>query len=137
MQNAFGSDIKAWQWGKVHFTSPTHPLAGLFPELADSLNPPKVSVSGDGDTPQSAHFGPGFPFVIDSTSVARYVFDLSDWDMSRWIVPLGSSGHAGSGHYADQSALWSKIESIDMVYSWEKVISRAVSVQSVKPINNK
>ncbi len=136
LQNAFGSDIEAWQWGKVHFTSPTHPLAGLFPELADSLNPPKVSVSGDGDTPQSAHFGPGFPFVIDSTSVARYVFDLSDWDMSRWIVPLGSSGHAGSGHYADQSALWGRVETIDMAYSWDKVVSQAVSVQSIAPSSN-
>lgn len=137
LQEAFGEDVEAWQWGKVHFTSPVHPLAGLFPELADSLNPPRVSMSGDGDTPQSAHFGPGIPFVIDSTSVARYVFDLADWDMSRWIVPLGSSGHAGSGHYADQSALWSQVEAIEMVYSWDKVMKQAVVVQAVTPINNK
>ncbi len=133
LQEALGNDLDAWQWGKVHFTSPVHPLAGLFPELANSLNPPQVSTSGDGDTPQSARFRPGIPFVIDGTSVARYVFDLSDWDLSRWIVPLGSSGHAGSGHYADQAATWSKVGTIAMVYSWETLMSQAVSVQSVKP----
>ena len=47
---------------------------------------------------------PAAGFDLSLTSVARYVFDLADWERSAWIVPLGASGHPGSAHYADQSA---------------------------------
>ena len=75
----------------------------MFPELAEWLNPPVVSTGGDGDTVQAASISTATGYTVGSTSVARFVFDLSDWQRSAWVVPLGASGHPGSPHYADQS----------------------------------
>ena len=66
-------------------------------------------------------------------SVVRYVFDTSDWDNSRWVIPLGVSGHPGSPHYADQAYHWSEGELVPMFYNWEKVKSTAESYQKIEP----
>ena len=58
---------------------------------------------------------------VVATSVARYFFDVSDWDNSKWIVPLGSSGHPGSTNYSDQGLLWKDDKVISMQYSWLKI----------------
>ena len=60
-------------------------------------------------------------FRIGVTSVARYVFDLADWDRSRWIVPLGASGHPGDPHYADQAERWAAVATVPMTYGWDRV----------------
>ena len=110
LKDRLGADVSAWRWGRVHFTQPRHTLSTAFPEMAADLDPPSVPMSGDGDTPQSGSYSPGEPFTITGMSAARYVFDLSDWDESAWITPLGSSGHPASPHYADQVAAWSDVE---------------------------
>jgi penicillin amidase len=94
-------------------------LAGLFPDEADSLNPPSVGVGGDGDTPRAAAFREltDDGFAISGSAVARYCFDLSDWDRSGWVVPLGGSGDPRSPHYADQVENWARVELYPMPYS--------------------
>ena len=66
-------------------------------------------------------------------SVARYAFDLADWDNSRWIIPLGASGHPGSPHYADQTPVWAAIQTIPMLYDWDKVGAQAEAYQELGP----
>ena len=64
-----------------------------------------MPVGGGFDTPQAASFsvGEGKQYTVTGMSVNRYVHDPSDgWVHSRWISPLGASGHPGSTHYADQ-----------------------------------
>ncbi len=70
-----------------------------------------------------------------SMSVARYLFDPSDWDESKWIVPLGASGHPGSLHYADQLPTWAEVEMVPMTYSADAVRSSARSTQTLIPQN--
>jgi penicillin amidase len=125
--------MSAWQWGRIHRTMPIHPLAATHPELGELLNPPAVSIGGDNDTPQAARISPGVSYNVVLTSVARYVFDLSDWDNSAWIVPLGSSSHPGSPHYADQAILWSDVKLLPMRYSWDRIISEAETEQRLEP----
>ena len=55
------------------------------------------------------------------TSVARYFFDVSNWDNSKWIVPLGASGHPSRDNYSDQGTLWKDDQVIKMQYSWSKI----------------
>ena len=138
-----GRDVDSWKWGDVHRTRPRHPLSAAFPDAADLLDPPGFGMSGDGDTPQAGSYGIVAPessstiwdsFTITGTSVARYVWDTSDWDNSRWIVPLGSSGHAGSPHYADQGPVWADVELIPATYSWERIQEDAESVQIIRPV---
>ncbi len=126
-----GDDMSAWRWGAVHTTAPTHPLSMADRDLAENLDPPSVSMGGDGDTPQAASIFPGVSLNVAGTSVARYIFDTGDWNNSRWIVPLGSSGHPGSEHYADQAERWSNVEFIPMIYSWETIESEAEGRQTL------
>ena len=123
---------EAWQWGRVHHTAPKHPLSEVFPEASQLLDPPSVASGGDGDTPQAASYSPAQPYAISSTSVLRYIYDLSDWSNSRWIAPLGSSGHPGSAHYADQSATWSQVGYIPMLYDWSQIAKGAESCQVLR-----
>ena len=129
--NKYGNDMDLWKWENVHKTYPVHILSNLFPELSDQLNPPKFSVSGDGDTPHNAGYSNVSRFDVVATSVARYMFDIADWNNSRWIVPLGSSGHPGSKNYADQGYLWKDDKVIKMQYSWD-VITKNYQLQIIK-----
>ena len=83
------------------------------------------------DTPKAAGYAPLGPYTIAGTSVARYIFDISDWDNSRWIVPLGSSGYPGSPHYSDQADIWAEVGYIPMQYDWGKIKLAATSTQTL------
>jgi penicillin amidase len=133
LSQRLGSDTAAWRWGTVHHTRPRHPLSAPLPELSDLLDPPSMPMGGDGDTPQAGSYSPGDQFVMTSMSVARYTFDLADWEGSRWVVPLGSSGHPGSPHYADQAPVWQQVSMLPMTYNWEKLEAQAESHQSALP----
>ena len=101
--------------------------------MEDLLDPPSVSMSGDGDTPLAGSYPPLHFADIGGLSVARYAFDLSNWDHSLWSVTLGSSGNPGSKHYHDQTYTWSQIKMSDMTYDWDKIIVEAESHQILNP----
>ena len=132
MQNlkaSLGENLTFWKWSEVHKTKPRHTLSFIFPDMEDLLNPPSVSMSGDGDTPLAGSYPPLHFADIGGLSVARYAFDLSNWDHSLWSVPLGSSGNPGSEHYYDQTDTWSQIKMSAMTYDWDKIIDEADSHQ--------
>jgi penicillin G amidase len=134
LQQQLGDDPQTWQWARLHRTIPRHPLCRVFPELAEWLNPPAVAMGGDGDTVQAASIGAGIGYTVGSTSVARFVFDLSDWQRSAWVVPLGASGHPGSQHYADQAAAWGTVQLYPMLYDWEQISTAAEASQRLEPM---
>ena len=133
LRDRFGDDVDSWECGRVHFTRPRHILSEAFPDLADLLDPPSVPMGGDGDTPQAGSYSSAAPFIMTGMSVARYVFDAGDWDNSRWVIPLGSSGHPGSPHYADQAPIWGEVKLIPMLYRWERIAAEAESHQTLNP----
>jgi penicillin amidase len=133
LRDCLGDNIALWEWGNLHFTRPRHVLSDAFPNLAQLLDPPSISMGGDGDTPQAAGYSPASPFTVTGMSVARYVFDIADWDNSRWIIPLGSSGHPGSPHYADQASIWGAVDLIPMTYSWSLIEVESQSCQILTP----
>ncbi|MDP6798216.1 MAG: CocE/NonD family hydrolase [SAR202 cluster bacterium] len=133
LRQLLGDDMDTWTWGRVHHTNPTHPLSVAFPDAAGDLDPPSVPMGGDGDTPQAGSYSSAAPYTMQGMSVARYVWDIDDWDNSRWIVPLGSSGHPGSTHYADQTPVWAEVDLVPATYSWDKVEAGAESTQTLLP----
>lgn len=56
-------------------------------------------------------------------AVARYVFDVGNWDNCTWIVTGGASGDPASPHYADQHHAWSRCELIPMRYDWDTIMA--------------
>ena len=94
---------RAWNgenWGELHYTVQRHPLGRA------ELDPPSVPYGGDMDTVQAASYFPTVSFAAQWGSVARYAFDLDDWDRSGWVIPLGISGEPQSPHFADQQEAW-------------------------------
>ncbi len=130
---ALGDDMDAWQWGRLHVTRPQHPLVAGFPHLAGTLNPPSVPVGGDGETVNATGYLPGAGYHVAMTSVARYAFDLGDWEASGWVVPLGASGHAGDRHWTDQLTAWSECRLLPMRYDWARIRAAAESSLTLIP----
>ncbi len=120
-------------WGKMHRTKPLHPLSPVFPDLAKFLDPPGFAVHGDGDTPLAGSYALHNEFTVTGLSVNRYIHDPSDWTQSRWIVPLGASGHPASPHYADQAEMWSNIEFIPQLWNWQEIALKSKTVQHLEP----
>jgi penicillin amidase len=117
LRTALGDDVRAWRWGALHVSAPTHPLSATHPEWAGRLDPPPVEMGGEWDTVFSAAHTAGYGFKVTTASVARYVFDLADWDSSGWIVPTGASGDPDSPHFADQRAQWAAGELVPIRYT--------------------
>ena len=116
LADRLGSDADQWRWGRAHTMVSPHPLASARPEFG-ALHPPVDGIPGDGDTVRCASIMPAYGDRAAAGSVARYVFDLADWDRSGWIVPHGVSGVRGSGHDLDQRSSWVDGELIPMAYS--------------------
>jgi len=133
LRAALGDDVSGWRWSRLHATRPQHPLVAGFPHVASSLDPPAVAVAGDGETVRASSYLPAAGYQVTGTSVARYVFDLGDWEKSAWIVPLGSSGHAGSSHWDDQLSDWANARLRPMRYEWAGLRSVAESTERLAP----
>jgi penicillin amidase len=112
-----GSDPTRWRWGAAHTALFVHPLATWRADLADQLAmPPAVELGGDNECVWATSTAPPSTAACNGP-VARYVFDLADWDRSVWIVPHGVSGDPRSPHHLDQLERWARIEMLPMRFS--------------------
>jgi penicillin amidase len=125
LRTRFGDDPSTWRWGALHVSAPTHPLSGLHPEWEGRLDAPSVEMAGEWDTVFASSHAAGTSFAVTGSAVARYVFDLADWDRSRWIVPLGAHADCESPHFADQRAAWATGQLVPMRYSWDAIAAHA------------
>ncbi len=117
-------------WGAAHLPVMIHPLSHLFPDAPGVAAPVSHPTGGDGDCVLATGALPATGARSVYGPVARYVFDLADWDNSRWIVLHGASGAAGHAHYQDQNPLWAKGEMVPMPYTRAAVDAHTASVTS-------
>jgi len=115
-------------WGEAHLPVMIHPLSNLFPEAPGLAAPVSNPTGGDGDCVLATGALPATGTRSVYGPVARYVFDLADWDNSRWIVLHGASGMAGDPHYQDQNPLWAQGDMVPMPYTTAAVDAHAVRV---------
>ena len=90
--------IPASAWGAAHRPAFAHPLSALFSSAAPVLDPPSLPIGGDGDTVWANGIVAPLGQRAIYGALSRYVFDVGDWENSRWSVFLGASGHPGSPH---------------------------------------
>jgi penicillin G amidase len=130
LASRFGPDPAGWTWGAAHTMVSPHPLATARPEAAH-LHPAVDPCPGDGDTVRCGTVMPHTGDRAAASSVARYAFDLANWDASGWVVPHGVSGVRESGHDLDQRAAWLACELLPMAYSPAAVAEVAISTEAV------
>jgi penicillin G amidase len=121
---------RAWAgepWGQLHATRQRHPLGRA------ELDPPSVPYGGDMDTVQASSYLPFESLHTASGSVARYAFDVADWDRSGWVVPLGSSGQPGHRHAHDQQEAWRTGQLLPAPYSSRAVQAAAEEQDRLLP----
>ena len=120
-------------WGEAHRPRFAHPLSSLFPEAAGLLDAPSRPIGGDGDTVMAHGVIAGGGMAAAYGPLARYAFDVGDWEACRWAVFHGVSGHPGSPHYADQNAAWSDCAMVPMRYGWTEIEAAATARQVLRP----
>ncbi len=120
-------------WGEEHQPRFTHPLSTQFPAWAELLDPASRPIGGDGDTVLANGLVPSAGPQATYGALSRYVFDVGNWDNSRWVVFHGASGHPASPHYADQNVPWSDCAMVPMLYSWDRIAAEAVTSQDLVP----
>jgi penicillin G amidase len=121
---------RAWggePWGQLHATRQRHPLGRA------ELDPPSVPYGGDMDTVQASSYVPFESLHAATGSVARYAFDVADWDRSGWVVPLGSAGQPGRRHAYDQQDAWRTGQLLPAPYSRQAVLAAAEEQDRLLP----
>ncbi|HWF82856.1 MAG TPA: penicillin acylase family protein [Streptosporangiaceae bacterium] len=122
-------------WQRQHSAALTHPLTLALPDAPTALSPAGAGVGGDNDTVWAtgcrAESGPAAVYG----AVARYVFDVGNWDNCSWIVVGGASGDPLSPHYTDQHEAWSRCELIPMRYDWDTIAAASPQL-TLKPDDN-
>jgi penicillin G amidase len=96
-----GPDPDGWRWKKVN-------QVAFIPAVAGMPVPNGRPVPGDGETIRVAANPPGQPGVTGA-SVARYVFDVGDWDNCGWVV------------VPDQLEEWHQARLVPMYYDWTAI----------------
>ncbi|CAM3048703.1 penicillin acylase family protein [Skermania piniformis] len=124
-------------WSSVHVLHPIHgiDLAGVaaaYPDLSQRIRPDRYGLGGDAECVFANAAAVG-SYVCVLGSAARYVWDLSDRDAGRWVVPLGASGDPRSPNFQDQTPIWACGELITIVSNWFELREHAASVQVVPP----
>ena len=120
-------------WGELHRPRFAHPLDGAFAGSAALPAPSSARVGGDGDCVCATGIHPSVGPQAGYGPIARYVFDLGDWDRSLWVVFHGASGVPGDPHYDDQNALWARGGLIPAPYTEAAVLAHAASVTRLAP----
>ena len=113
------------RWGDLHRTAVRHPL------LDQTLDPPPVATHGDPDTVMVGASTPTLGHHAKTGSVARYVWDPSDWDASGWVVPLGAAGDPAAPHGTDQQDAWRDGILLPAPYTRAAVETAAVARRSI------
>ena len=96
-----GPDLEDWTWGRLHQCRFTALLPGVPPIAGRPL-------PGDNETVRAAGLHGIETTAATSGSVARYVFDLGDWNASGWVVP-------------EQTEEWYAARLVPMYYDWDVI----------------
>jgi penicillin G amidase len=116
-----GDDVSDWRYGRYHTLTLRHPL-GASAALAPLFNRGPFPIGGDSDTVRMGHSPRQFagqPFYVAPSY--RQICDLSNWDRSVSIHPVGQSGQPGSKHYADLIDAWRTMQYHPMPWSRARV----------------
>ncbi|AUH38970.1 penicillin acylase family protein [Streptomyces sp. CMB-StM0423] len=108
-------------WGEAHRLAPWQALPGGTGGPGGSGGPgePWPGLAGDHDCVLATAAVPGVTDLCARGPAARYVWDVSRREESRWVVPFGACGVPGAPHHRDQLAPWQRGELIPVLTDWQ------------------
>jgi len=102
-----GTDTDNWNWGKIHTFTINHPLGVV--DILDkvfSLNKGPFEVGGSFHTVCPYSYSYNNLYNVNHGASHRHIFDVSNWDASKTIIPTGTSGIPASDFYLDQTEMY-------------------------------
>jgi len=105
--NWLGDDVASWRWGDVHTITIEHPMGSV--DLVKKLFNPNMgpyAVGGSFHTVAPFSYALNEPYIVTHGASERHVFDLSDWDNSKTVIPTGTSGVPASPYYGNQTKMF-------------------------------
>jgi len=109
LDDEMGGGPQGWKWKDIHALTLKHPMGGVWIlDLLFNLNSETFPVGGSFHTVSPYSYSFRNPFVVTAGSSHRHIYSTADWNMSRSIIPTGSSGIPASEHYCDQSEQYVK-----------------------------
>lgn len=133
LKSAYGDDLSAWQWSKVHQVNFANSLGKnpLFKSWVDR----KVSVPGGRDTLNRMRWyrneSDDNRLLFDAKDGAsvRMIVDASDFTNTKWMLPMGQSDRAfTSKHYDDLNPLWATGQMMTFIEKGHKVANQLTLV---------
>lgn len=115
-----GDNVDAWQWGKTHTITFTHPF-GYLPGLGRLLNIGPFPCPGARETVNNMPVASAHQYDVIAGPSTRRLIDFARPDQSLTILPTGNSGHVGHRHYDDQAALFVRGDYRTALYNWDEI----------------
>jgi penicillin amidase len=133
LEQALGSDPRAWLWGSLHHVAIDHPLStALGAARRGEFDVAPLPIGGDAFTVHATTYRPG-DFRQTAGATYRQVIDVGDWDRSTTLNAPGQSGDPRSPHYRDLFPLAAEGRYVPMLWSREKVLEAAERVITLEP----
>lgn len=122
LEKQLGTDIKAWNWGKVHTLEHPHPL-GKVAALKNYFNVGPFPIKGAREVIDNRgyDFTDSGLYAVNAGPSTRRIIDFSDIENSISILPTGQSGNPFSKYYKDQAEMYNKGEFRKMKLNEEEI----------------
>jgi len=106
------TNVANWRWDRVNVAEFPHMPFDRISWLRRWFS---RSVPRGGDSFTVTPVAP----ILDRTFISSYrqIIDLASIDASKFIIPMGQSGHVWSEHYGDLLAKWDRYEYLPMRFS--------------------
>lgn len=135
----YGSNTKAWEWGKLHQVEHPHPL-GNVSLLRPLFNVGPNPIAGARDVINAVNFNytnTNFNYTPSAGPSTRRIIDFSDVEHSISILPTGQSGNPFSKHYDDQTELYNVGKFRPMLMNKQEIIEDSEGLLIFMPISKK
>jgi penicillin G amidase len=105
LKESLGSEMKMWQWGKIHSVLFEHPFSARKP-LDKVFNVGPYPIGGSEQTINKGAFKLSGSFKLFASPSMRQIIDFAQPQFAYRVLTLGQSGQALNTHYDDQVSLW-------------------------------
>ncbi len=130
-----GGNSDTWRWGRLHtltLTNQTFGESGIGP-IEWLFNRGPYDLGGGSSIVNANGWDTRVGYAVDWVPSMRMIIDLGDFNASRWINLTGASGHAFDRHYADQTPLWQRGETLEWPFTITAVQDAARDTLHLRP----